>query len=192
MPTGRPGPRVWLVVAAWAALSCGGFALWEWSDASPGQVGGATESARPPAGADWEVVAFVHPHCPCTRATLAELGKILQTAGPGVAARVVFVRPPGVPAGWERGESWEAARKLPGASVECDDGGAEARRRGATTSGWVVVSDAAGRVAFRGGIAARRPGETPGRRAVADILAGTEPQVREAPVYGCPLFAPGD
>jgi hypothetical protein len=85
---------------------------------------------------------------------------------------------------------WAAANTLGGARVERDCDGIVARRTGATTSGYAVLYDAAGRAAFRGGLTRGRGrvGESAGRRAVLSVLAGEEPESRAVPVFGCSLF----
>jgi hypothetical protein len=146
------------LVAAWLGAVAAGFAAWEAYDSTPGDTPEQPEAIDAPAG-PWELTMFVHPHCPCARASLGELRALLAEVPPGTGARVVFVRPAGVADGWERGELWDAAAELPGVRVECDPGGVEARRAGATISGHLVVHDGAGAVAFRGGIHPRpRPG----------------------------------
>jgi len=135
------------------------------------------------------VSVFVHPHCPCARATIGELAEVLRTA-PDLAVRVLFVEPTGAGDGWERGRLWDSVAALRGAERVCDFGGDEARRFGAETSGLVILADPTGRVVFRGGItrARGREGESAGRRAVLDWVGG-HPAAASAPVYGCPLFA---
>jgi hypothetical protein len=178
---------LWVV---WLGGIAAGFAVWEAYESTPGDAPQPAPTEHPAAG-PWRLVMFVHPHCPCARASLGELRSLLAECPADVTVRVLFVRPVGVAEGWERGELWDAATEVPGVRVECDAGGAEARRAGATTSGHVVLYDAAGAVAFRGGItrARGRVGDSPGRRAVADILRGESGVDRAAPVFGCPLFA---
>ena len=185
----RPHLVAALLGAAWLALAAAGFAAWERYDATPGAAGPAADAA--PTGR-WELVLFAHPHCPCTRAALAELAELAHDA-PGLAVRVVYVRPPGAPDGWERTGTWGDAAALPGITVTADAGD-EASRAGAKTSGHAVLYDPHGRVAFRGGVtrARGRAGDSPGRRAVLALVAGREPETREAPAFGCPLLGPDD
>jgi hypothetical protein len=179
-------------IGLWLAVIAVGFGVWDAYEATPGGAGPAAAEDHRPTGRP-SLVVYAHPRCPCTRATLAELAEVLATVPPGVAVEVVFVRPAGTPARWERTESWDAAARLPGARVRSDVGGAEARRAGAETSGHVVARDATGKVGFRGGVtrARGRFGDSPGRRAVEAVLAGRSPEVGEAPVFGCPLSVPG-
>jgi hypothetical protein len=116
------------------------------------------------------------------------------SANTGVGLRVVFIRPAGVAEGWERGELWDRAVAIPGTNVECDPKGAEARRRGATTSGHVVLQSSDGTSSFSGGITSGRgrSGESAGRCAIQAILRGEASSIRVAPVFGCPLLSPVD
>jgi len=131
---------------------------------------------------------YVHPHCPCARATLAEVAALAVNGE--LSIRIVFVRPAGVGESWESGRLWEQASAIPGATVRADESGTEARRAGATTSGFAVFRDAAGVVRFRGGLTAARgrSGVSAGSAAIRELLAGNEHAIREAPTFGCPLF----
>lgn len=181
---------LWVVSAGWLAAVLGGFWFWERADGTPGAIGPAVAGPDEPGLGRWRVTAFLHPHCPCSRATLRELAELVAAA-PAVAARVVFVRPADCPDGWERGEAWELAARIPGAELTCDATGAQARRFGAETSGQVVLTDPGGMVVFRGGItqARGRTGDSTGRRAVL-AWVNTGAGAATAPVYGCRLFTP--
>ena len=155
--------------------------------AAPGWPAASRVARRP---GMFTLVLFAHPHCPCTRASLAELERILARRPGRAATTVLFVRPEGVEAGWERTDSWRSAGAIPGVAVAVDPGGVEARRFGARTSGEVALFDPDGRLAFRGGITGARghPGENAGADAVLARLAGAAPEATEAPAFGCPLF----
>jgi hypothetical protein len=176
-------------IAAWLGLVASGFAFWERYDFTPGQAGHG-DSVPPSSHNGWELVLFAHPHCPCTRASLNELTELARQAGPGVAVRVVFVRPSDAPQEWERSDLWDTAAAIPGVRVSCDPGGVEARRAGATTSGHLVIYDPLGRVAFYGGITRGRgrEGESYARQAILTLLGGGEQAIRRAPVFGCELL----
>ena len=178
----------WLIGCAWLSAVAGGFWAWERYDATPGPVGAGAVAVDEAVGR-WRLTVFAHPHCPCTRATLGEVGGI-ASAAPELSVRVLFVRPPGARADWESGESWGRAARVPGAAVARDEDGVQARRFGAETSGQAVLTDPAGRVVFRGGLTAARGrvGESAGRRAVLDWVGGRT-GAAAAPVYGCPLFS---
>ena len=173
----------------WLATVGCGFWLWERYDTTPGLSPGPASAPVPdePSRRRWQLTLFGHPHCPCFRASLRELADVTR-AVPEVSARVVFVCPPGTGDGWERGDAWDAAARLPAVEVR-GDAGAEARRLGAATSGTAVLTDPTGRTVFRGGLtpARGRTGESAGPRAVlAWVSAGDGAPT--APVFGCPLF----
>jgi hypothetical protein len=177
-----------LLIATWLGLVATGFAFWEKYDSTPGQAERA-DSSPPSTQRGWELVLFAHPQCPCTRASLGELAELAHQAGPNLAIRVVFVRPSDAPEGWEHSELWSMAAAIPGVQVSCDPDGSEARRSGATTSGHLVLYDPLGRVAFYGGITRGRGrvGESSARQTILALLAGSEPAIRETPVFGCAL-----
>jgi hypothetical protein len=179
----RRGLTLGVGVVTWICVVVAGFLIWDGVEARPGAVGSVPPTRGP---GKPSVVVFVHPHCPCSREGLPELIKELRPASAGAEIRIVFVRPPGVPVGWELGRSWEIAAAS-GLGVNADPDGAEAAAEGAETSGYAVARDANGRVAFRGGIGRGRTGSNPGLQAVADVLAGRVPVVSEVAVYGCPL-----
>ena len=138
------------------------------------------------------LLMFVHPRCPCSRATLSELERVLARAGGGLEATVQFVVPAGENPAWADGELWRRASAIPGARVAADSGGAEARRFHSATSGQVLVYDESGRLRFAGGITAGRghAGDNAGSDAVAALAQrGTASRMR-TPVYGCELASP--
>ena len=137
------------------------------------------------------LVMFVHPQCPCTRASLSELNLIMQRRPVAAAVHLVFMRPHGAPSDWEATASWDQAGHIPNATRVIDGDGQEAKRFGAMTSGQLLVYDAQGERRFAGGITGSRghEGDNAGREAVLELLA------REAPtrtvsfaVFGCGLW----
>jgi hypothetical protein len=201
-PPSRTGSRVvvWGVVALlWlGGISGGMWALWAYS-AAPGQAAGATDNwpaevSFPRAPGQATLVMLLHPHCPCSRASVHQLAEIMARSGQTVRAYALFVRPEGCPPGWERGDLWDTAAAIPGVTPLCDQAGADARRFGAFTSGQVLLYNANGQCRFSGGITAAR-GEAdrddPGvERIVAFLQGGVAPPAESLPVYGCPLHDP--
>jgi hypothetical protein len=74
--------------------------------------------------------------------------------------------------------------------VVWDEGGAEARRFGATTSGHAVLYSPDGRLLFRGGLTGARghAGDNANLDALAAVLDGAPSPHINVPVFGCPLF----
>lgn len=181
------------VVSSWLALMVLGF--WQLhsystqagaSGTAPQRLADTRLSDKAPGA---RLLFFAHPHCPCTKASLVELAIILERVPQDIVTEVHFVRPTGVSAGWERTASWEAAAKLPGVKVLCDEAGELAQQMGAQTSGQAMLYDRQGELLFRGGLTRARgqAGESPGRRAILARLAGAAAPA-EAAVYGCPLL----
>lgn len=198
MPEIPRSTRTWLTIACliWAgSVGSGLFVLWQYSLA-PG-----VRASAPDAWPAQSTVGFVpgranlvlaaHPHCPCTRASLAELARIVARESDRIAVHVLFVRPAGQPERWVDGDLWEAAAAIPGVEVLNDDGGREASRFGAHTSGQVVLFDAAGRRRFQGGITAARghEGDNYGKAAVIGVVERGRAERGETPVFGCALDA---
>jgi hypothetical protein len=136
------------------------------------------------------LLLFLHPRCPCSRASLAELERVLASAGERVAAHVIVFKPVGALANWERTGLWDQAAAMPGVTVWTDEGGALARRFGAATSGQVLLYDASGALTFQGGITPSRghQGDNLGRTAVSSLIAGAANADSCSPVFGCPLL----
>jgi hypothetical protein len=172
-----------------------GFGIVVEFDLTPGEGGTAPEQ-RPagtlPAQASNKptLMLFAHPRCPCTKATLGELNRIL-TACPGLAdVRVYFRTPENPSAEWTGTTLWKDAAALPGTTVIGDTGGALAHQFDVKTSGHVLLYSTEGRLLFSGGITAARgeEGDNPGRNAVVAQLKGIPACTAEFQVYGCPLF----
>lgn len=180
---------VWLAVVVGATVQ-----LINYSD-SPGSGGSAplswprdshlARNANSPT-----LVMFVHPRCPCTRASLAELDRLLAQAPGQFSAEVVFVKPDGTPPDWEKSELWRKASGIPRVTAYSDNSGREARRFHAETSGQVLLYDSSGKLQFQGGITAARghEGDNPGRSALVKILTEGALNQAQTPVFGCALF----
>ena len=184
--------------ALWLFCVTLGFAALDGHDRTPGAT--APAPGRWPADCGLAprtaglptLVLFAHPLCPCTRATVGELEVLMAREAGRVDARVVFVRPPGVEPRWERTALWDRVARIPGVVVSADEGGVEASRFGAKTSGQVLLYDPDGVLRFSGGITASRghAGDNAGRAAVEGLLSGRTDVPASTPVYGCPLLAP--
>jgi hypothetical protein len=136
-----------------------------------------------------ELVMFVHPRCPCSRASLTELERLLARCDGRLRCRVAFVRPASCAPGWERTDLWDRAARIPGVRAVVDHGGEEARRFAARASGEAFLVMPDGRIAFHGGLTPGRghEGDNVGRASVEAILAGRTPLQTECPVFGCGL-----
>jgi hypothetical protein len=180
---------LWLV-----AVSAGLSVLWAYEN-TPGV------SAKPPVS--WPtasriqrardgatLVVFVHPHCPCSRATMGELGALMAHAQGRLSAYVLFLKPAGFSEDWEKTDLWQSAAMMPGVNVLIDEGGLEARRFNSSTSGQTILYDSAGHLTFSGGITGSRghSGDNAGRSAILSVVNAGAADRAETFVFGCPLF----
>jgi hypothetical protein len=138
------------------------------------------------------LVMFAHPRCPCTSAGIGELAQLLAQTEARVRIHVIFYKPRGLPEEWAHTSLWHSAGALPRTDVRCDVDDAEAKLFGATTSGYVLLYDATGRLRYSGGITAERghEGDNEGLSALVAILRGEQPRVTTMPVLGCSFSGP--
>ena len=185
---------LWTASGLWfGALLFGLFAAAGW-EARPGRSGPALpawpqDSSIPRVDGDSTLLVFAHPRCPCTRATLGELARVLARAPDRLEALVVFAIPKGATKEWETTELRKQAEEIPRVAVRIDRDGVEARRFGVRTSGDTLLFDPEGRLRFHGGITGSRghEGDNSGRDAVLAALRGSASAPTTSPVFGCPL-----
>jgi hypothetical protein len=136
------------------------------------------------------LIMFAHPQCPCTRASVEELNRLLARCHDGVAAQVWFFKPSGFPPDWTLSSLWRSAAAIPGVTVHDDPDGAQARLFGAETSGYVLLYDPYGQIRFKGGITGSRghAGDNAGEDVIVSLLEGQKASLRQTPVYGCSLL----
>lgn len=188
-------PVVGLAVCLWlAAVSVGLGWLWSYN-----HVAGAP--ARPPAqwpeasaiarvANRYTLVMLAHPKCPCTRASIEELSKLMTTTGGRLTAFVIVVTPDQASSEWQQTDLRASAARIPGVTTIVDAGGREASSFGALTSGQVVLYDAQGQLIFHGGITNSRGhiGDNAGRNAIEARILGQSSDTGNSQVFGCPLF----
>ena len=136
------------------------------------------------------LIMFAHPKCPCTRASVEELNRLMARSNGKVTAQVWFFKPSGFSNDWTRTSLWASATAIPGVAVHEDIDGAESLRFGAETSGYVLLYDTRGQLLFNGGITAGRghAGDNAGENAVVSLLARQEVKLKHTEVYGCSLL----
>lgn len=196
----------YLVFAVWGAGIVAALYSLQHYNSVAGRVGagvapvsrcGTTPAPKP------RLTMYVHPHCPCTRASLAEFEKLAvgaQTQSSDLAVEIVVVVAPGMEPQWRDGTVVRAgetlirqlAERSADVAVRFDLDAVEAHRIGALTSGYTTFVSANGDVLFRGGITRSRGhgGDNSGTRALTALLSDRKPEVASTPVFGCPLFDP--
>ena len=135
------------------------------------------------------LVMLAHPHCPCTRASIGELSRLMTQAQDRVTTYVLFLKPAGSSDDWEKTDLWQSAASIPGVKVIVDEGGVEAQRFQAVTSGQTALYDAEGCLLFSGGITGSRGhfGDKAGRSAIVSLLNIGKAERSETFAFGCPL-----
>jgi hypothetical protein len=136
------------------------------------------------------LVIFLHPHCPCSRASVAQLSKIITHAHDKVRVQAVFVKLPELSENVEETNLYKNALRIPGVQVMIDEGGVEAKNFKARVSGQVVLYDGSGQLVFNGGITSSRghEGDNVGQDAIIGFLTKGVITRRETPFFGCFLF----
>ncbi len=149
------------------------------------------ESAIPRVAGRPALLVFLHPRCPCSRASLGELSLLIAHGAARAEVRAIFLDPAGMDAAWGETDLWRAAAAMPGVTPLRDREGREARLFHSTTSGAALFYDADGWLRFQGGITASRghAGDNPGRAAIEALLRGAASPAGAMPVFGCPLFS---
>lgn len=194
MPSGKVisltvGATLWVasIVAAFGALQ---VYAWRPGAAADPQTDGRAflETQRRPGRA--LVVMAVHPECPCTGASLAELGDFLARSHGRSDALLLELAPASPNPNWCGGVPAE----LGGVPIRslADPDGRIARLLGARTSGHLVFMDAAGAIRFHGGLTIARGhrGRAPAQDALLALLDGRPAALAAAPTFGCALETP--
>jgi hypothetical protein len=138
------------------------------------------------------LVMTVHPHCPCSRASVTELNNLMALLRhEDVKGYVLVMKPADFPDDWMKTESVRNAHSIPGVTTLVDVDGADAGRFGAQTSGQVLLYDRAGRLAFAGGLTPDRGhlGDSPGRQRILSLVKTGTADARQSKVFGCALGA---
>jgi hypothetical protein len=180
-----------LALAAWMLTTATAFG-WLWAYAStPGPRHDAPAAVDPSPAGTYSLLLFLHPECPCSRATLAELARLTARTQRRLAVRVLFVLPPGASDAWRNTSLAGSAAAIPGVTVSPDPSGLLARHYGAATSGHAILYAPDGHLVYSGGLTPSRghEGDNPGSDAVlAAVLDHRPPKAVRGPTFGCTLF----
>src|ERR1700722_14905472 len=84
------------------------------------------------------LLTFLHPQCPCSRATLSELGLALEQANRPADVPIYFYKPRRESGSWVQGDLWNVAHRIDVARIMVDEDGRAANQWGARTSGEVL------------------------------------------------------
>jgi hypothetical protein len=184
-----------VALVLWLTVVCGATVLMTRYSNTPGGNGPAPASWPKDSGLSLDssrptLLMFIHPHCPCTRASLGELDRLLAQISKQPVVEVVCVKPAGLSSDWSRTDLTRQAASIRGVKVYLDDCGLEARRFAAQTSGQTLLYGPNGDLKFQGGITVARghEGDNPGRTALRELLQEGHSRQVKTEVFGCGLF----
>ncbi|NND96604.1 MAG: hypothetical protein HKN47_04665 [Pirellulaceae bacterium] len=186
-----------LAFAIWLTVSlCAMTVLWTY-ESTPGPNAHAPDqwpstSKLASSDSSKQLLVWLHPRCPCSRATVAQLDRLLVHLPQDVHCQVIITQPPDVASSFVETDLTRSVRSMP-VAVVMDDRQREARRFGVATSGQVLLYGTGGRLEFAGGITAGRGhhGDSAGSLTLRRLLsiADPPPSSDSSSVYGCCLFA---
>jgi len=181
-------------ITFWAVLTAAGFTALAFYSATPGEAVSSPAWDRLnlpfPLPADKHLLVMaIHPKCPCTRASVGELARLIRYAEGKLACQLLIYQPPQAETSWQQTGLLETASNLPQTNLLFDTAGNWAKQLGMATSGSVVVYAPSGEPVFTGGITAARNhhGDNLGSDTILSILAGSNPTTQTTAVYGCRL-----
>lgn len=135
------------------------------------------------------LLIFIHPHCPCSRASLAELNRLLTSFHHKLNTIVLFSKPDGKDDSWVKGDLWNQAQRLPNTQVYLDDNNTESQKFITNTSGEILLFRKDGILIYHGGITASRghEGDNKGKSLISKYLKTGKIPKEEGEAFGCIL-----
>lgn len=195
-------PHAATLFGLWLITVVAGFGYLFRYQANPGR--GAEAPARWPTTSKLvlepdglTLVLFVHPRCPCTRASLLEFHRVLTDGHERISGRVVISVPETADRQWPETDLLDYATEQLKVPVLIDIDLIETRRFGIHTSGDALLYDYRGQLLFSGGLTPSRghQGDSRGRALVLGVEQESMQQqdtLGTSAVYGCPLENPSD
>jgi len=179
----------------WLSVAIGGVFYLARYENTPAETNGSYPSVFPPESRIEReskratLIFFAHPKCPCTRASIRELSRLMTDVNGNLQAYVVFSRPKGETEEWTETDLRAKAQAIPNVRVLIDDEERETKIFNAQTSGLTLLYDSDGNLRFDGGITASRghEGDNAGSRAIFEIIMKDSIKTADTAVFGCPL-----
>jgi hypothetical protein len=182
--------RYLLVATGWVGLLAAGFGGLLKYESVPGARSTNTpvENAEFADGKSFALVMALHPHCPCSKASVGELTKIYSHANNRIKITVLAFKPKDEPDSWIKSSTVSSLAKMnPRIVVDAD--GAAAKRLGLGTSGEVLLYSPNGKLLFSGGITSARAhaGDNLGEDTILELVQEGHSHVNSTEVFGCPI-----
>jgi hypothetical protein len=190
------------LVIAWGVLVLLGYGSMVVYSTSPAKSAVTADhfplDSRLAHGRNLTLITFLHPQCPCSRATVSELQELLvqNEFQSNLTIYAVVSMPIGCSADFTRGAILDSLSSMKNVRVVIDKDDIESQRFGARASGQTLLFDGQGKCLFSGGITAARGevGANAGVNALRQYLAGTTTTTttttlttKQTPVFGCSL-----
>ncbi len=137
----------------------------------------------------FNLVMTIHPKCPCTRASVAELEELLTKTDNRLKLLVLFYKPKGYSEDWYETDTFASIKRIPHAEIIIDEDGQLSKIFEATTSGQTFLFDKKGNLLFSGGITLSRGhmGDNLGKETIISLVKGGKSLTSQTPTFGCPL-----
>ncbi|MGC3972620.1 MAG: hypothetical protein QM775_36330 [Pirellulales bacterium] len=135
-PPPNGAPRVRIAVGIWGLLVIAGMAMLTAYANEPGATGEPPQRSRSAnpglqeTSHKFQLSMFVHPRCPCSRASVRELARILSRGSSNVDATIYLYRPGRETDDWTAGDLRASAEQIPGLHVQTDPDGRRAAEMG--------------------------------------------------------------
>jgi hypothetical protein len=138
------------------------------------------------------LVMSVHPHCPCSRASLDELA-IIASRCRQLSINLLFTQPSSASPEWVKSSLWQQAQAIPASKTIVDFQSREARLFKLLTSGEIALYSPSGQLVFHGGITAARGhiGDNRGLNTIIALVNGRSDNTAKTQVFGCALINSG-
>lgn len=191
-PLFAAGILLWVAIVAWC-----GWKLLAYEN-TPGQAGApkpvwpsASRIVRAPG--QFCLVIFLHPDCPCSQASVTELGRLMAKLHGALQGVVIFTKPASDEKSVKTASLWKRVSAIPNVTSFYDAHGVEMDYFSGSISGETMLFDPAGVLVFHGGITASRghEGDNEGSEAVIRSVLGESRATALTPVFGCSLRDPG-
>ncbi len=136
------------------------------------------------------LMMFVHPHCPCSHASMHEWARIRSQYPDDVHVQVWFYCPPHETESWVHTVLWELACQTASQEPLIDHDGRVAADLGVQTSGHALLFASNGELLYSGGITSSRghEGDSINTQAVGRLLRAESDEFVQYPVFGCPIL----
>jgi len=138
------------------------------------------------------LLVFVHPECPCSRATIAEIETLAPFFQNRLSVQILFFVTTRSNPHVQQSALWKRAAFVPGVELTADLEGQEARTFAVKTSGQALVYSTNAELLFAGGLTPERghEGDSQGRDSVLAILQRPNVGLPTSSVFGCSLSSP--